>query len=323
MSQIPQIKLNNGVSMPGLALGTCPDPPEFTPEGLKNTKNWFLTALKAGYRHFDTAQFYLTETTVGQAIRESGIPREEIFVTSKIAPHRTSLNPGYVERGFQKTLDDLGLDYVDLYLIHMPLTTQYPGDPPPFEFPANPMVMFTGYKTLEEANFEGTWAEFEKIYESGKAKAIGVCNFSPKTLGALSKTWKVVPAVNQIEISPYCVQKDFVEDCQKKGIAIMAYSPTGKGKVREDPKIVSVAEKYKVSTTQIILSWHVARGITPVPKSTNAERQKQNLQIVKLSDEDVQAISALDKNERLVNKAGPDGKLYGWTYEQFGWDQPY
>ncbi|KAJ7777496.1 NADP-dependent oxidoreductase domain-containing protein [Mycena olivaceomarginata] len=237
MSAIPSLKLNTGALIPAIGLGAAAG---FTPEDIAGSKDWILGALKqAGYRHLDTAMMYGTEAAVGAAVRESGIPREEIFVTSK-AP----------------TL-----------------------------------------KTVEKPSLNDNWAELEKIYATGKAKAIGVSNFSIKTLEQLFKTAKIVPAVNQIELNPYLAQTELVEYCKSKGIVVVAYSPTGHA-------------TYKVSPAQIILAWHVARGVVAVPKSQDPVRQKEN---------DVAKVTGLDRGERIVNKLGPDGTLYGWTKEQLGW----
>ncbi|KAJ7132386.1 NADP-dependent oxidoreductase domain-containing protein [Mycena epipterygia] len=166
-----------------------------------------------------------------------------------------------------------------------------------------------------------TWAEMEKIYSSGRARAIGVSNFSIKTIEQLFKTAKVVPAVNQVEMTPYLAQPELLEYCREKGIVVTAYSPSGHENVRSDPTIDALATKYGVTPTQIILSWHVARGVSAVPKSANPDRQKENLAVhlPTLSAEDVSKVTALDRNERIVTKIGPDGKLYGWTAEQYGW----
>jgi len=154
---------------------------------------------------------------------------------------------------------------------------------------------------------------------SGKVKAIGVSNFSIKTLEQLLATAVITPAVNQVELHPYLSQKELVAYCRGKGIVVTAYSPTAKGAVRADPTIVELAAKYNASAAQIILAWHIARGTSAVPKSTDRERQRENIKLPMLSPGDVDCINALDRNERIANKAGPDGKMLGWTYEQLGW----
>ncbi|KAJ7843604.1 NADP-dependent oxidoreductase domain-containing protein [Mycena olivaceomarginata] len=301
MSAIPSLKLNTGALIPAIGLGAAAG---FTPEDIAGSKDWILGALKqAGYRHLDTAMMYGTEAAVGAAVRESGIPREEIFVTSKAPWHHME----YIPRSFNESLSNLGLDYLDLYMLHWPQTVKYPGG---YDAPTDLPSIITQLKTVEKPSLNDNWAELEKIYATGKAKAIGVSNFSIKTLEQLFKTAKIVPAVNQIELNPYLAQTELVEYCKSKGIVVVAYSPTGHATVRGDPLIIELAAKYKVSPAQIILAWHVARGVVAVPKSQDPVRQKEN---------DVAKVTGLDRGERIVNKLGPDGTLYGWTKEQLGW----
>ncbi|THU75700.1 Aldo/keto reductase [Dendrothele bispora CBS 962.96] len=306
---VPTFKLNTGAEISSVALGCAAG---FTPEDIAHSKSWFLTAAKAGYRTFDTAQIYGTEASLGAAIKESGLPREQVKIVTKLPWHRCE----YIERSFNESLTSLGVDYVDVYLLHFPQAISYPTG---YDIPTDVETILNGMKILEKPNFNDNWAVLEKLYESGKAKAIGVSNFSIKTLEALAKTAKVTPAVNQVEMSPYCTQNDLVEYCKQKGIQLMAYSPSGHEKVRKDPTIVRLAEKYNISANQLIMAWHVARGVLPVPKSADPERQKQNITLPKLSPEDVAEITGLDKNERIVNKPDENGVLYGWTLEQYGW----
>ncbi|KAJ6605374.1 NADP-dependent oxidoreductase domain-containing protein [Mycena vulgaris] len=306
MSGIPSIKLNTGASIPAIGLGAFdPSPGE--------SEKWFLTAFEAGYRHIDTAQVYGTEPSVGAAVRGSGLPRDKIFVTTKIPWHHGGK---YVARSFEDSLRNLGLDYVDLYLMHLPQSVEYPSG---YDAPSTLEGVLNDFKIVDTPTFNDTWAEMEKIHASGRARAIGVSNFSIKTLEQLFKTAKIVPAVNQVEINAYLAQTELIDYCRKKGIVVTAYSPTGYEKVRSDPTIVALANKYGVTSTQIILAWHVARGISAVPRSSNPDRQKENLTLPTLSAEDVAKVTALDRNERIFNKIGPDGKLYGWTAEQYGW----
>ncbi|KAJ7026185.1 NADP-dependent oxidoreductase domain-containing protein [Mycena alexandri] len=310
MAAITSIKLNTGRSIPAIGLGAAAS--EFTPEGLADTERWFLSAIKAGYRHFDTAYVYKTEGYLGAAIRASGVPREEFFVTTKL-PWFHSQD---VARSFDDSLRNLGLDYVDLYLIHTPQIGEYAGG---YDGPTSLAEMFGELKILETPTFNDTWAELERIHESGRARAIGVSNFSFKTLEQLSTTAKIVPAVNQVELHPYLAQTDLLEYCRKKGIVVAAYTPSGRDKVRSDPTLVALGAKYNVTSTQISLAWHVARGVVPLPSSTKEERQKQNITLPTLSPEDVESVTALDRYERIFSKIGPDGKLFGWTAEQLGW----
>ncbi|KAJ7173557.1 NADP-dependent oxidoreductase domain-containing protein [Mycena filopes] len=313
MAAIPSIKLNTGASIPAIGLGGGPS--TFTPEILADSERWQLTGYQAGYRHFDSAFMYGTETYLGAALRTAGAKRQEIFVTSKLPPHHVK----FVNRSFEESLRNLGLDYLDLYLLHWPQGVEYPSG---YDLPSTFEEMVSQMKLLETPSFNDTWVEFERLHESGRARAIGVSNFSIKTLEQLSKTAKIVPAVNQVEIHPYHAQTALIEYCHKKGIVVVAYTPTGRETVRNDPAIVALAAKYKASSAQIILAWHLARGVVALPGSTNAERQRQNIDLPVLSPEDVASITALDRKERAdseFTRFGPDGKLYGWTAEQYGW----
>ncbi|KAG6914337.1 hypothetical protein DXG01_000961 [Tephrocybe rancida] len=177
------------------------------------------------------------------------------------------------------------------------------------------------WRVVEDVTFHQSWAELEKLLEGGKAKAIGVSNFSVKTLEELSTTAKVVPAVNQVELHPYLVQEGLREYCDDKGIILAAYAPSGYDSVRNNPIIVELAEKYKVSPNQITMAWHIARNVIIVPKSKNEERQKENINVrlPALEAEDVARISKLDRNQRLCNAADEYGQVYGWSIERLGW----
>ncbi|KAJ7095485.1 NADP-dependent oxidoreductase domain-containing protein [Mycena crocata] len=327
---IPSIRLNTGASIPAIGLGAGPN---LTAQA-GNEQNWLLTGLQLGYKHIDTAQMYMTESAVGEAFRLSGLPRKDVFVTTKLPWH----HPRYVVRSFDESLQNLGLDYVDLYLMHFPQTVQYPGASLSlsssiilrdkwtvafaggYERPSTWEGVMKDLTIVDTPTFNDTWAEMERIHATGRARAIGVSNFSIKTLEELLKTAKIVPAVNQVELHPYLAQTELLEYCRRKGIVVTAYSPTGLEKVRNDPTIVALADKYSVSPTQIILAWHLARGVVATPKSADPERQKQNITLPTLTAEDVVIITALDRNERVsMNKIGPDGKLHGWTAEQYGW----
>ncbi|KAJ7837816.1 NADP-dependent oxidoreductase domain-containing protein [Mycena olivaceomarginata] len=311
MAAIPSIKLNTGAFIPAIGLGATPS--EFTLESMADSERWFLSAFKAGYRHFDTGYIYGTEPYLGAALRASGVPREEVFVTTKLPWH----HPKYVARSFDESLRKLGLDYVDLYLLHWPQTVEYPNG---YDTPTSPSEMFLDVKTVDTPTFNDTWAELEALHTSGRARAIGVSNFSIKTLEQLFKTAKIVPAVNQVEMHPYLAQTELLEYCRGKGIAVTAYSPSGRWQqVRSDPTIVGLAAKYSATQTQIILAWHLARGVVAIPKSADIERQKENIALPTLSAEDVVRVTGLDRNERIVSTFGPDGKLFGWTAEQYGW----
>ncbi|KAJ7268291.1 NADP-dependent oxidoreductase domain-containing protein [Mycena rebaudengoi] len=286
MSLIPSLKLNTGASMPAIGLGAAAG---FTSEEIIGSKDRILGALKLGYRHVDTAMIYGTEGIVGAAVREFGIAWEEIFVKGSLTENRWP-HMEYTPRSFNDSLSAFGFNYLDMSIRYPDLED-----------------IRSGFKILETPTLNDNWAALEKIYASGKVKAIGVSNFYIKTLEQLFKTAKVVPAVSQIELHPYLAQTELVEYCQKRGIAVTAYSPTGRirlAKVRGDPLIVELAGRYKVSQAQI----------TAIPKT-----REYRSPVPVLSSGDVARITGLDRGERFVSKLQPDGTLYGWTSEQYGW----
>nr|AAS46751.1 reductase AKOR2 [Pleurotus djamor] len=306
MSAYPPIVLNTGARMPALALGGWAG---LTEEERTQAKEWFLTALKSGYRHIDTAQIYYTEKSVGNAIRESGIPREELFITTKLPWNHHSR----VAESFQKSLENLGTEYIDLYLVHFPQRVFYDETT---DFPRNPDGSI---KVVNSPTLNDVWADVETLLDTGKVKAIGVSNYSIKTLEELLKTAKVVPAVNQVELHPFLAQSKLLAYCKEKGIAVTAYTPTGYQTVLTDPTIVELAGKYGVSPAQIVLAWHLSRGVAAAPKSANESRQKENLNLPFLQPEDVAKISALDRGQRIANKADERGQVWGLTLEELGW----
>lgn len=306
MSTIPTFTLNNGVKIPAIGLGCWSGT---TKEERAAGVSWMKTAADVGYKHFDTAQGYGTEGTLSAALKEAGVDRKDIFITTKLGWNQTTR----VEESFEESLKALGTDYVDLFLVHWPFSIKY--------YPDNDMPKNEAgdLEVVDTPTYHDTWATMEKIYASGKAKAIGVSNFSVKTLKDLLTTAKVVPAVNQVEMHPYLSQEDLKSFCDEKGITITAYTPTGYGTVRADPVINELAKKYNVQPAQIILAWHGARGVVAVPKSSSVAHQKENLELPTLSPEDFKKVSALDKNQRLCNKENERGVVWGWTYEQLGW----
>lgn len=238
--------------------------------------NAVLSALKVGYRHIDTAANYGNEEEIGQAIRDSGVSREEIFVTTKLkgTEHRDP------EKALEKSLERLGLDYVDLFLVHWPV----PLDPADNGEPD------------KDWDLTDTWTKLETLT---KTRSIGVSNCSIRTLERLLSHCKILPAVNQVELHPRLKQDDLVAYCKSKGIVVMAYCPLGARvlQLREDPTICRIAEKHGVSSSQILVGWAIARGTTLVPKSTNKERQKVNFTLMSnLPHEDVDAINSLEQS---------------------------
>jgi 2,5-diketo-D-gluconate reductase A len=263
---VPTIDLNNGVSIPQLGFGVFHIDPD-------ETKDATLQAFEVGYRHIDTAQMYGNEKGVGEAIAESGLARDEIFVTSK-------LNNGFHARAdaleaFDQTLERLDLEKIDLFLIHWPL----PGI---------------------DVDFVETWKALEEIYASGRARSIGVSNFQPTHLRRLLQETDVVPAVNQIEVHPYLTQDEVRAVNAEHGIATEAWSPIAQGLVLDNPVITGIANDHGKSPAQVVLRWHVQRGDIVFPKSVTRERVEENFDIFdfELSQSEIGFISALNKDER-------------------------
>ncbi|KAH8114469.1 reductase AKOR2 [Phellopilus nigrolimitatus] len=319
MATPPNVTLNTGAKMPAIGLGCWSGD---TPEEHESARPWILSALKTGYRHLDTAYDYGTEGAMGKAVRDSGIPREDIFVTTKLPLH----HHGKVSESIDESLANAGFDYYNLWLMHWPQAMANIDDKTNPRHPGPNGEPDGGeYVMADSITFNETWADMEKVYESGKAKAIGVSNFSVKNLKKLLETAKVIPAVNQVEMHPHQTQPELLEFCREHGIVLTAYSPTGYSSVATDPTVVKLSEKYKVSPAQISLAWQLARGTTATPKSTNEGRQRANLlELPKLSPEDVELLSSLNKNLHLCYYPGPRERngqkvAFGWTYEQLGW----
>jgi 2,5-diketo-D-gluconate reductase A len=265
VATVPTLTLNNGVEIPQLGFGVFQIKPEDT---VKAT----TSALEVGYRHIDTAQMYGNEREVGMAVRESGIAREDVFVTSKLNNNR--LERDDILRSFDQTMTDLGFDYLDLFLIHWPL----------------PAV----------ADYVARWKVMEEIYATGRVKAIGVSNFHPNHLRNLFAASEITPAVNQIEISPFLGQDELRAFNADHEIVTEAWSPIARGKVADDPVIGRIAERLGRSPAQVTLRWHVQRGVVVFPKSVTRSRIEENFAIFdfELEDADMTAISALDRGER-------------------------
>ena len=270
MTQVPTIRLNNGVDIPQFGFGVFQVPPDETAETVR-------AAFDAGYRHIDTAQMYGNEEGVGRALAESGLPRDEVFLTTKLT------NDGHghdaAVRRLDESLQKLGTDHVDLYLIHWPR----PGDD----------------------RYVDTWRGFEKALSEGKARSIGVSNFTVEHLQRLAKETGTVPAVNQVELHPRFGQADLRGYHAEHGIATEAWSPIGQGKgLLDDPVLTGLAQKYDRSPAQVVLRWHVQLGNIVFPKSMHAERMRENIDVFgfELSDDDMAAMDALGLGQRL----GPD-----------------
>ncbi|MFC5785766.1 MULTISPECIES: aldo/keto reductase [Streptomyces] len=270
VSKVPPIVLNNGVEMPQLGFGVWQVPDAEAEKAV-------ATALEAGYRSIDTAAIYGNEEGTGKAVAASGIAREKLFVTTKL----WNADQGYdaTLRAFDASLDKLGLDYLDLFLIHWPLPSK--------------------------DSYVDTYKALEKIYADGRAKAIGVSNFLPEHLERLLGETSIIPAVNQIELHPHLQQRAAREFHAEQGIATEAWSPLGQGKgLLEVPAIVAIAQKHGRTPAQIVLRWHVQLGNVVIPKSVTPSRIVENIDVFdfELDIEDIAAISALNEDRRL----GPD-----------------
>jgi 2,5-diketo-D-gluconate reductase A len=277
VTAIPEIMLNNGQKIPQFGFGVFQVKPADTAAAV-------TTALEAGYRHIDTAEMYGNEREVGEAIRQSGLARDEVWVTSKLNNgfHR----PDDARRAFDDTLAALGMEHVDLFLIHWPLPTRYDGD------------------------YVSTWQTMEEFYRDGRARSIGVSNFKPHHLRRLHQECEITAAVNQIEIHPYLTQDDVRAFCAEHQIAVEGWAPIAQGLVLDDPTIGDIAKRVGKTVAQVVLRWHIERGDIVFPKSVTPARVRENIDIFdfELSGEDVEAISALNRDERT----GPDPDVFDY-----------
>jgi 2,5-diketo-D-gluconate reductase A len=275
VNPVPTVELNDGGRIPQLGFGVYKVAPDETVVAVR-------TALEVGYRHVDTATMYHNERSVGQAIRDSGIDRTDVFITSKL--DNNAHEPDAARAAFDETLAALGTDFVDLYLIHWPLPTRYGGD------------------------FVSTWRTLEEFAADGRARSIGVSNFQVPHLQRLAAETDTVPAVNQVEAHPYFTNAAVRDYCKGNGIVFEAWSPLARGKVIGDAEVMRVAEETGKTAAQVVLRWHLQRGDVVFPKSVTRNRIAENFAVFdfELTDADVAAIDALDMGDAGRVGSHPD-----------------
>ncbi len=276
---VPTVTLNDGNQIPQLGFGVFKVPPEETAAAVR-------AALEVGYRHIDTAQMYGNEKGVGQGIHDAGLDRGHVFITSKLNNgfHR----PDDARRAFDDTLRELGTDYVDLFLIHWPLPTLYDGD------------------------FVSTWKTLEDFKADGRARSIGVSNFQIHHLQELARETGVTPAVNQIEVHPYFTNDALRAYGTEHNIVTEGWSPIARGKVLGDPVVQRIARATGAHPAQVVLRWHIERGDVVFPKSIQPQRMLENFEIFdfEINDEEIEALTALDKGE--AGRMGPNPDTFAY-----------
>jgi 2,5-diketo-D-gluconate reductase A len=273
LSNAPAIQLNDGASIPQLGFGVFQVDPDDTAEAVK-------TALEIGYRHIDTAQMYQNEPGVGQGIRDAGLDRADVYLTSKL--NNGFHKPDDARRAFDETLKALNSDYVDLFLIHWPLPMLYDGD------------------------FVSTWQTLEEFKKDGRARSIGVSNFQTAHLERLARETDTTPAVNQIEVHPYFTNETVRAYDVEQGIATEAWSPLARGRVLGDPVVRRIADATGRTPAQVVLRWHIQRGDIVFPKSVTPQRIRENFALFdfELGEADIYALTSLDKGE--IGRTGPN-----------------
>ncbi|XP_053668611.1 1,5-anhydro-D-fructose reductase-like [Anopheles marshallii] len=305
--KVPSVRLNNGLEMPVLGLGTYMATEE---EGIAAVK----MAIDEGYRHIDTAYFYQNENQVGQAVRakiaEGIIKREDVFIVTKV--WNTFHAPEHVEQACQKSLENLGLDYIDLYLVHWPTGWKFSGWTADDFLPMN-----ANGKTIDsDVDYLDTWKAMEKLAKSGKVKSIGVSNFNSEQLTRLLANCEIKPVTNQVECNPGINQRKLIEFCRKHDIVITAYSPLGRPNLTDpvvgtdnipkhaldDPRVVAIGKKHGKSPGQVVLRYLVELGTLPIPKSSKLERIRQNIDIFdfKLTADEIKLMDGFNTGGRTV-----------------------
>ena len=274
---VKYIELINEVKMPAIGIGT------YKAGNDEETAQAVKFAIKSGYRHIDAAAFYGNEIGVGKGIKESGVKREDIFLVTKL----WNDDHGYDKtmEAFNKSLERLQVEYLDLYLIHWPT----------------------------KLNAE-TWRAFEELYESGKVRAIGVCNFKEWHLEELKESAKITPMVNQVEVHPFNTRKKLMKYCKANNIQMVAWSPISRGRVLTNELLINLSGKYSKTITQVVLRWHIQNGVVPIPKSSNEGRIKENFEVFdfEIAKEDMELIDSLNEDKSVT--VGPDNTTF-WDYE--------
>ena len=262
-----RVVLNNGIEIPELGLGTYK-----IGHSDEEVYRAIRSALDIGYRHIDTATLYRNERPVGKAIRESGVSRDEVFVTTKL--WGSDVLSGNVGGAFETSLRNLGLDYLDLYLVHWPV----------------------------KGKLQATWKQMEKIHHSGKTRAIGLSNHHIHHIEETLHEATVMPVINQVELHPYLAQEELHDYCSRKNIAVQAWSPLGSNKIPllNEEVLTDIGGKYGKSPAQVVLRWHLEKGVIAIPKSSHPDRQLENLQVFdfRLTDEEIKRVDALDREGR-------------------------
>jgi diketogulonate reductase-like aldo/keto reductase len=263
---VPDLTLHNGVTIPQLGFGVFQVPPD---EAQRTVEH----ALEVGYRHIDTAAAYNNESGVGAAVKASGLPRDEVFVTTKLRNGEQGYDSAL--KAYADSCERLGLDHADLYLIHWP-------------FPS-------------AGRYVDSWRALEKLYADGAVRAVGVSNFLPEHLDELSRSSDLVPTVNQIELHPTFQQRELAQDCRQRGIAVEAYSPLGQGADLGAPAVTEIAAAHEVTAAQVILRWHLQSGHIVIPKSNTPQRIVENLSVdgFELTSSELEAVDALEAGSRI------------------------